>query len=322
MNRIFVTGGTGLAGSAVISALAYQSDVCKITSTFRSESGSFLDHANVRYAQCDLSDVNSVARLASGHQLAILMAGNTGGFLQTTQKPWHQVTNNIVADTVSFQALFDCGIRNVVYLSSATVYPPLSGAISEDRMDWSNAPSERFFGVGWAKRNSEKLAEFWCRQGMNVIALRLSNVYGPGAQFLPENSNVVAALIKRFTDTKGRIQIYGNAYDRRDFLYSSDFGELIVKIVESPFPLGFNVYNVGSGVLQNMEDLAKAIVCASNFNGSYSFDSMIENGPGTDNWLDTKSVKKVYDWTPATSLNSGVLATYSWWKNVCANWQR
>ena len=128
--------------------------------------------------KADLSDADSVKRLAAGCDVAVLAAATTGGASQSKKEPWRQVTNNILIDATCLQAMYDVGIRQLVYISSATVYQDFEGSIKECQIDYSQDPVDAHFGVGWAKRSSEKICEFWSRQGMKIVVLRVANADG------------------------------------------------------------------------------------------------------------------------------------------------
>jgi UDP-glucose 4-epimerase len=78
------------------------------------------------------------------------------------------------------------------------------------------------------------------------MIFRLANPYGKGSKF----------VIQKWLET-GKIQIYGDGNQTRDFVYIDD----VIEILTSPFKFGLNnTYNVGTGVPTTMNQLAKLIV--------------------------------------------------------------
>lgn len=320
--KIFLTGGTGLIGSSIAKFLSKSKENVQVKIPVRNSNGIFIEHPFIEYKKIDFKSHNDLKNMAYGCDFAIITAGITGGFLQNKNQPWLQVTNNILLDTITLQAIYDAGIKSVIYLSSATVYPNLKGKITETDCDWSENPQDRFFGVGWAKRNSEKLCEFWSKQGMDISVFRLSNVYGPGSQFKDENANVVAALIKKFCDAKGPMFVWGSPKSTRDFLFVDDLSKLIIKIIFSKTLPGFNVFNVGSGTCNTIEQLVISIKKAINFQEEIQYEISNENFVLEETFLNIDKIKNAYAWYPSTELEEGVELTTAWWKKNQKSWKR
>ena len=296
--KIFLTGGTGLIGSSIAKFLSKCHENIQVKIPFRNSNGLFIEHPCIQYKKLDFNSHNNLKEMAYGCDFAIMTAGMTGGFLQNKHQPWLQVTNNILLDTITLQALFDAGIKSVIYLSSATVYPNLKGKLNEADCNWSEDPQDRFFGVGWAKRNSEKLCEFWSKQGMDI------------------------SLIKRFSETKENIFIWGSPKNTRDFLFVDDFSKLIMKIIFSKIPSGYNVFNVGSGMCNTIEQLVTSIKMATNFQGKINYENTNPNFKSEKTFLNIDKITDMYAWYPSIDLEEGIEKTTSWWKKNSKNWKR
>ena len=76
-----------------------------------------------------------------------------------------------------------------------------------------------------------------------------TNVYGPGDNYHPENSHVVAALIRRFHESKQHgataVTVWGTGKPRREFLFVDDLADACVFLLENYS--GEQHVNVGSG---------------------------------------------------------------------------
>ena len=157
---------------------------------------------------------------------------------------------------------------------------------------------------------------------MDISVLRLSNVYGPGSQFKIENANVVASLIKRFSETKENIFIWGSPKNTRDFLFVDDFSKLIMKIIFSKIPSGYNVFNVGSGMCNTIEQLVTSIKMATNFQGKINYENTNPNFKSEKTFLNIDKITDMYAWYPSIDLEEGIEKTTSWWKKNSKNWKR
>jgi len=76
-----------------------------------------------------------------------------------------------------------------------------------------------------------------------------TNLYGPGDNYHPENSHVVAALIRRFHEAKvagaPTATVWGTGTPRREFLYVDDFADACVYLLKTYS--GAQFINVGAG---------------------------------------------------------------------------
>ena len=64
-----------------------------------------------------------------------------------------------------------------------------------------------------------------------------TNLYGPGDNYHPENSHVVAALIRRFHEAKianaPTVTVWGTGTPRREFLYVDDVADATVFVLKN-----------------------------------------------------------------------------------------
>jgi len=320
--RLLLAGGTGLAGSAVLRALLASGADVHVRVPHRTRSGVFVDHPRVEYMLADLSVAADCARVASGCNCAVLAAAQTGGARQSRDRPWLQVTPNLVMDALLLQALCEAGARRVIYVGTASSYQDFSGAIKEDQLDWNQDPPAAHFGVGWAKRAAEKLCRFWHDSGkMDVLVARLANVYGPYAQFNPENSHFVAALVRKAVNAEDPFVIWGNPSVGRDILYADDFGAAVICMLEAT-DIKFDVFNIGSGCITTVQQVADfALRFAGHRPSQIRYD---DASPSTITYrlLDCSKAFDVLGWAPRITSEDGIRRTVEWWRTNRETWQR
>lgn len=320
--RLLLAGGTGLAGSAVLrAALSAGADV-RVRVPHRGRDGVFIDDPRVEYFQVDLTVAADCARVAAGCDCAVLAAAQTGGAQQTRDRPWSQVTPNLVMDALLLQALCEAGARRVVYVGTASAYQEFAGAIREEQLDWNQDPPSAHFGVGWAKRSAEKLCRFWHDFGkMDILVARLANVYGPYAQFRPENSHFVAALVRKAVNGDDPFVIWGDPAVGRDILYADDFGRAVVLMLEAT-DVRFDVFNIGSGRITTVQQAADF---ALRFAGHRPSRIMYDGAsPSTITYrlLDCAKAFDVLGWAPQVFSEDGIRRTVEWWRANRKTWER
>jgi nucleoside-diphosphate-sugar epimerase len=320
--RLLLAGGTGLVGGGVLRQVLSVASNVRIRIPHRGGAGAFLNDPRVEYVKADLTRSEDCARVAVGCECAVLAAAQTGGAKQAKERPWEQVTENLVMDARLLEVLARAGVRRIAYLSSATAYPELSGAIREDQMDWGVDPAPAYFGIGWAKRAAEKLCRFWHETcGTEVLIARLANVYGPNARFDPGASNFVGALVRKAVARDDPFMVWGSPDVGRDILYAEDCGRAVVAMLEA-VEIKFDVFNIGSGAVTTVGEVVElALRAVDHTPGKIVYDSTL---PTTINHrvLNCSRARDVLGWTPAVTPAEGIRRTVDWWRANKDTWKR
>ncbi|MGF1475449.1 MAG: NAD-dependent epimerase/dehydratase family protein [Geminicoccaceae bacterium] len=142
-------------------------------------------------------------------------------------------TNTELAEQVYGFALAR-GITEVRQASSVAVYPA-DWALQDDGrdLDLNLWPHDGEAAYAWSKRWGEILAELWHRRaGINTIAFRLTNPYGPFDTIDENEAHVATAFLLRALRDDDRFEIRGNAEAERDFVFAGDVAEAFVQSLE------------------------------------------------------------------------------------------
>lgn len=320
--KLILAGGTGLAGTGVLRQALRLAGEISVRVPRRGRAGAYVDDPRVEYVTADLTRPEECARVVAGCDCAVLAAAQTGGAKQARERPWEQVTDNLVMDARMLEALARAQVRRVVYVSTASAYQDFSGAIREDQMDWNIDPAPAYFGVGWAKRAAEKLCRFWHEAtGMEVLVGRLANVYGPNARFAPDNSHFVAALVRKAVAGDDPFVVWGSPGVGRDILYADDFGRAVVAMLEAT-DIKFDAFNIGSGAATTVGEVAElALRAAGHKPAKIVYDSA---SPTTiaRRVLDCSKARDVLRWTPEVLPEAGIRQTVEWWRANKETWKR
>jgi UDP-glucose 4-epimerase len=172
------------------------------------------------------------------------------------------------------------------------------------------------YGAG--KAACEAYCSAFCRSfGIEAIALRFANVYGPLSW---NKGSVVATFAKRCLAAKPLV-INGDGTQTRDFLHVEDLADILVRAALSRLdPAQFGApCNVATGVQTRIVDLARAIaavfcsrgrICDIEFGPPLASDVAV-SAPGTDR------VKSLFPGATFRKLDEGLSATVDWF---LANW--
>jgi nucleoside-diphosphate-sugar epimerase len=319
--QIFVAGGAGMAGSAIVEALLRRRPNGRVRATYRTTSPTVTD-ARAEYVRLDLSDAEAVTAAMRGCDAAVLAAAESGGIGMLSREPWRQVRPNLVLASTFLEALHDAGLRRAIVIGSATCYQPFDGAIREDQLDWNQDPSPETFGVGWVMRTAEKLCEFWGQStGLEVTRVRAANIYGPRARFDPARSNFIPALIRKAADGLDPLEVWGSPDVTRDVIYSGDFGETIARLLEVDGTSG-QVFNVGSGRGVSVGEVVTAVLRVAGGEGTRVVYTASGPASARCRVLNSGRVNEVLHWVPMISLEEGLRETLSWWRANRTTWLR
>lgn len=318
---VFVAGGCGLAGSAVVRQLLALTDF-RIRVSHRSNDGLRYDNPRVEYVKADLTSAEDCRLAATGCDTAVMAAAITAGARSATTQPWLQVTDNVVMDMRMLEAFHACGIRRVVYVSTATVYQEAEGLIRETDLRWDIDPPAAYFGVAWAKRYAEKACRFWHeKSGMEILIARLANVFGPGARFSPETSHFVAALVRKAHEKLDPFEIWGKPDVTRDIIFADDFGRAVVAMLMAR-EVVFDTFNIGSGRRTTVDEVVRwALAAAKHKPSKILYDN---GGPTTIPYraLDCSKAQALLGWQPEIGIEEGIQRTADWWISHRERWNR
>ena len=309
---VFLAGSTGLGGSSIIEHIINNYPTVEIRASYK-HTKPFIEHERIEYIYGDLKSKEDCRKMARGCDCAIIAAVYTGGSKMTISAPFEYVSDNLIMNVQMLEAFYLEGVKRVVSIGTAVEYQEFEGDIKEDELDWNKDPHLQYFGIGWTKRFIEKLGEFChLRYGLEVINVRLANIFGPYAKFDPQTSNFIPAIIRKAVDKMEPFEVWGSPDVVRDVLYSEDFARAIVMMCNDD-KIKFDTFNIGSGVKTTVGDVVEWTLKYANHkpeNINYLTDA-----PTTNKFraLDCLKAKEVFGWQPQYTIEEGIKKTTQWW---------
>lgn len=299
--RVWVAGHRGMVGSAIVRRLAGED--CEIVTADR--------------AQVDLLRQADVERFVADRkpQAIMLAAAKVGGILANSTRPAEFIFENLAIETNVIDAAFRNRTEKLVFLGSSCIYPKLAQQpLTEDAL--LTGPLEttnEWYAI--AKIAGIKLCQAYRKQyGCDFISAMPTNLYGPGDNFDPETSHVMAALIAKAVKAKRdgarSIELWGTGTPRREFLHVDDCADAIVHLTKTYN--GLSHINVGSGSDITVLELAKKILDAAGLQAEIVFDR--SKPDGTPRKLMDSSRLAALGWTPKIPLEEGLKQAIEWYR--------
>ncbi len=320
-DKIFVAGGTGTAGKAIISAL-------KNNGYGKEGKGEILAPT---HSQLDLLDNVETKDWLKKEKpdVVILAAARVGGILANQNSPADFIIDNLTIQNNVIIPSWEIGVRRLLFLGSSCIYPKYSEQpIKESELlKRSLEPTNEFYAI--AKISGLKLCEALQKQyGFDAICLMPTNLYGPEDNYHPLNSHVLPAFVRKFVEAKSKdltsVICWGTGEPTREFLHVDDFADACIYALENwdinapNAPLdenGQKLYylNVGSGKEIKIKDLAHLIAGIVEYKGKILWDNSKPDGTPRKT-LDISKLEYL-GWKPKIKLLDGLHSTIKFFKD-------
>ena len=172
-------------------------------------------------------------------------------------------------------------VQKLLFLGSSCIYPKFAKQpMREDQLLTGELePTNEWYAI--AKIAGIKLCQAYRRQyGRDFISVMPTNLYGPGDNYHPEHSHVVAALIRRFHEAtlknEPTVVVWGTGTPRREFLYVDDFADACVFVLKNYS--GSEFVNIGFGKDMTIAEFARTVAEVVGFQGEIVYDSSKPDG--------------------------------------------
>ncbi len=302
--KILVTGADGFLGRHLVANLREKRGVPK-------------EHLFLpKIQELNLTKWEDCVAAVKGQDVVIHLAAKVGGIGFNQQKPGELFYDNIMMGVQLMEAARQAGVKKFVAIGTVCAYPKDTPVPFKERDLWSGYPEETNAPYGLAKKMLLTQSQAYRQQyGFNGIFLMPLNLYGPGDNFDPVSSHVLAAIIKKVRDAKkagkNSIELWGTGRATRGFLYVQDAAEGILLAAEKydkPEPV-----NLGSRLEISIKELAELVCKLMDFKGKIVWDKTKPDGQPRRS-LDISKAKKEFNFSAKTHFEDGLKKTIEWYE--------
>ena len=262
----------------------------------------------------DLRDRGAVAELLrqSRPDAVIHAAALVGGVAAKQAHPTAFLLDNVLIDSSVISAALETGVTELLYLSSAAVYPEHHEMPLREDALLDGRPDEVNEGYAIAKIAGTRLCAYISREhGLAYRAAVPSNLYGPHDDFSVGNGHLVAAALAKVHEARRTgspsVEVWGDGTARREFTFSED---LAAWLVTQPGRLAAwpALLNLGTGIDHTIAEYYRLAAQIVGYDGELEFHPELPSG-AQRRLLDSGAAHAL-GWAPATDLTSGMTASY------------
>ncbi|MFJ3670759.1 NAD-dependent epimerase/dehydratase family protein [Streptomyces sp. NPDC090106] len=310
--KILVTGGAGTIGSNLVDLLAEGGarEIVVLDNFVRGRRANLaqaLPSGVVEVVEGDVRDVATVKKVTEGADLVFHLAAIR--ITQCAEEP--RLANEVLVDGTFnvLEAAAEAGVAKVIASSSASVYGMAETFPTTERHHAYN--NDTFYGAAKAF-NEGMLRSFHAMYGLDYVALRYFNVYGPRMDIHGLYTEVLIRWMERIEAGEPPL-ILGDGTQTMDFVDVRDIARANVLAAESD--VTDEVFNVASGAETSLKELAEGLLEAMGAEGlepvhgpARSVNSVVRR------LADTSQATERLGFTAEIDLRTGLRDLVQWWR--------
>lgn len=299
---VFLTGGRGMVGSNILEhplAIQYEWVV---------------PHSS----EVDLRNANQVREVIQKcrPEYVIHAAGRVGGIQANIANPVDFLVDNVDMGRNVILAARDFGVKKLLNLASSCMYPRDAPNPLDETLILKGELEATNEGYALAKIYTTRLCQYVAKEDSSLLYKTLipCNLYGRFDKFDPKFSHLIPAIIHKIhmakTHGAATVDIWGDGFARREFMYAGDLAELIFKSLNS-FDTLPDLINVGLGFDHTINEYYQVVSKIIGWQGTFTHD--LDKPVGMRQKLVSTELLNNWGWSSKTSLETGIKYAYDFY---------
>jgi len=302
--RVLVTGGAGFVGANLVRRLLREGARVTVLDDLFTGRRENLPPAGFTFVEGSVCDPPTVEHLVAMSQVVFHAAARN--IVVSTRNPREDFETNIGGTLNVLLAARAVGIERLVYTSSTSVYgnPRYLPINEDDRL-------ELLTPYAVSKLAGEHYCTaFYESYGLPTVAVRYSNIYGPGQDPANPYCGVVAKFIESLFAERAPM-IHGDGNQTRDFTYIDDAVEATLLAATSERALG-EVFNVGTGIETSVNRLAETLIAVTGARVRPEHADRRDVDNIRRRVVNIEKSRRALRWVPEITLEEGLRRTVEW----------
>jgi UDP-glucose 4-epimerase len=304
--KVLVTGGGGFIGSHTVDRLLADGHNVRVLDNFATgRRENLLDvRSDIELVEGDIQSYERVSNAVRGCEIVIHEAA-LPSVPRSVQDPLTSNATNVTGTLNVLLASRDAGVERVVYASSSSIYganpelPKHEALLPQPISPYAVA---KLAGEGFCR-------SFWEVFGLDTVALRYFNVFGPRQDPLSQYAAVIPNFITALMDGRPP-RVFGDGEQSRDFTYVGNIVEGNVSAMHGE-GVGGKVFNVAAGQRTSLNELLRTLECLT---GRHLDPSYEDPRPGDvrHSQADVSAAGRELGFRPEISVEDGLRLTLDW----------
>ncbi|MBS0261999.1 MAG: NAD-dependent epimerase/dehydratase family protein [Planctomycetes bacterium] len=313
--RILVVGGAGFIGSHIVDGLLANGHTVSVLDNLSSGSKDNIPASVPLY----VVDVRDREKLAAAFDEVrpdtVCLQAAQLSVSRSVREPTFDAEVNLIGLLGVAENAVRVGSKKIVFASSGGV---LYGDVFEPSPE--TTPANPISPYGISKLAGELYLQFFAREhGLQTVALRYSNVYGPRQN--PHGEAGVVAIFAQRMLAGQQVTVNGDGKYIRDYVYAKDVARANVLSLERDLPEKFTAINIGTGLPTDVNELAAYMrtFCleAAQRTGRKLEIPVPNHGPARagdlrSNLVTNAKARELLGWQPTMSVKDGLKETVDW----------
>lgn len=304
--QILITGGAGFVGSNLARMALSQGHKVRVIDDLSTGYRDNLDGLDVDFVEGSINDRTQMDRAMAGVDSVVHLAA-LGSVPRSIENPIATHQANVDGTLSVLEAARAHGVGHVLFSSSSSVYG-MNPAMPKQEREWVRPMSP--YAVSKLAAEQYVLA-YGTAYGIDTLAFRFFNVYGPGQRA----GHVYAAVIPVFIDAlmKGEpLPINGDGSNSRDFTFVGTVCRVLLDAIErkvsnaEPVNLAFGT---NTTLLELIDEIAEV---------SHQVPEKLHRDPRAGDVAHSQanndSLRSLFPDVEPVSLKEGLTATYEWFQ--------